>query len=102
MSGQRLDWFKVAGPRDFLIGERMRVTGVGEGYERALSHARDMIARPHDPAPRDLLTAECNEFAEMLHTIVHEDGNTFGIADVLGAFILETARRESDMSGEAR
>lgn len=99
MNGTKgLEWLHVRSDLDFIVGARTRFIGVGPGYEQALDHARDLLARPHDQAASDLLTLECDEFAELLVTIVREDGHALTLGATIRELVLEAARRESASS----
>lgn len=100
-STRKMSWFEVAGSIDFMMGVKSRILGVGIGYEKLLDHARDALARPHDPAPSAELQADCEDLAAMLVQIAAEDGHTTTVANCLRAMLLDAARRESDSSGTA-
>lgn len=94
-STREMNWFEVAGKFAFMMGAKTRVVGVGVGYEKSLDHARDLIARPHDPAPAAELQADCEDLAALLVQIAAEDGHTTTVANCLRAMLLDAARRET-------
>ena len=97
--GRRLEWFDVSGPEQFLVGVPLDITGPGPGYEKALAFASDVVAQPHRQASRDMLFAECKEFAELLVNLADEDGHALSVAAVLRAMLIEAARRVAEQTG---
>ena len=95
----RLNWFVVPDSEQFLVGEPLKITRVGEGYVRAVSYARDFLERPHARVNADLLTAECNEVAELFIKLAAEDGTALSLGHALRALVIEAARTALD-SGE--